>query len=282
MSLQYHRPATIEEALRLSATPNARLIAGGTDVMVRVREGSMRPAALVSLSRVFELQRVEPGPPLVIGAGVKVADLEANQDVARSFPVLVQAARLLGSVQIRNAATIGGNRCNASPCADLAPPLLVNDARAQIQSGAGVREVPLEDFFVGPRRSVLEPGELLRAVVIDAPPSGSRAVFLKKGRVQMDIALGSVAVLLAVDGSRCARARVAAGSLGPRPMRLREVERVLEKSELDDGTIARAREAAEAEVRPISDVRASADYRRHLAGALLERAVRALVNGGRP
>jgi CO/xanthine dehydrogenase FAD-binding subunit len=105
-------------------------------------------------------------------------------------------------------------------------------------------------------------------------------VFLKKGRVQMDIALGSVAVLVETDGRRCVRARVAAGSLGPKPMRLREVERLLEGALLDDAAIARARQAASAAVKPISDLRASADYRRHLAGALFERSLRALMNGG--
>jgi CO/xanthine dehydrogenase FAD-binding subunit len=277
-SFEYHRPTTLKDALRLGESiPGARFIAGGTDVMVRMREGKVHASALVSLSRVAELQGIESGPPLVIGGGVRVSDLQVSADVARLLPVLVQATRQLGSVQIRNSATVGGNLCNASPCADLAPPLLVHEARVRLESAGGVRELPLEDFFVGPRTSILEPGEILRAIVVDRAPADARAVFLKKGRVQMDIALGSVAVLLQTDGRRCVRARVAAGSLGPRPMRLREVERALEGAMLEDATIARAREAASAEVKPISDVRASADYRRHLAGALLERGVRALL-----
>jgi CO/xanthine dehydrogenase FAD-binding subunit len=280
-TLEYLRPRTLIEAWDLAASrPGARFIAGGTDLMVRMREGKVQAPALISLRHIRELVQIDVGPPLVLGAGVSVSDLQANRDVARVLPVLVEATRTLGSVQIRNAATIGGNLCNASPCADLAPPLLVHEARVRLESAGGMRELPLEDFFVGPRASVLRPGEVLRAIVVEASPSG-RAVFLKKGRVQMDIALGSVAVLLETRGLACVRARVAAGSLGPKPMRLREAEKTLEGATLDDRTIALARQAAERDVRPISDVRASADYRRHLAGALLERGVRALINGGR-
>jgi len=280
-TFEYLRPTTLDEAWRLAASkPGARFIAGGTDVMVRLREGKMRAPTLISLRAIHELGRVETGPPLVIGAGVRVADLAANAEVARALPVLVDATRSLGSVQIRNVATLGGNLCNASPCADLAPPLLVHEARVRLSSAEGSRELSLEDFFVGPRTSVLLPGEVLRAIVVEPDPN-ARAVFLKKGRVQMDIALGSVAVLLETKGLTCVRARVAVGSLGPKPMRLREVEKVLERATLEDRTIALAREAAAREVRPISDVRAGADYRRHLAGALLERGIRTLMNGGR-
>jgi carbon-monoxide dehydrogenase medium subunit len=247
--------------------------------MVRVREGKVRPAALVSLGRIAELATVEAGPPIVIGGGVRVADLEVHAAVARALPVLVQATRTLGSVQIRNAATIGGNLCNASPCADLAPPLLVCEARVRLASAGGTRELPLRDFFTGPRASILEPGEILAAVVVDAPAPAARAVFMKKGRVAMDIAIASIAVLLELDGARCTKARVAAGSLGPTPMRLPNVEKALEGKTLDDRAIAEARAAAEQDVKPISDVRAGADYRRHLAGAFVERGVRALMSG---
>jgi len=279
MSFEYHRPTSLEEAWRLASSPGARLVAGGTDVMVRLREGKITPTALVSLGRIAELARIEHGPPLFIGAGVKVAEIEASVAVAAAMPVLAQAARSLGSVQIRNAATVGGNLCNASPCADLAPPLLVHEARVRLASAKGVREIPLDAFFVSPRVSVLEPGEILLGVVVPAAPR-ARAAFVKKGRVQMDIALASIAVLLELDGGKCVRARVAAGSLGPRPMRLPETEKALEGRTLDDAAIAIARETAEREVRPISDVRAGAPYRQHLAGALLARAIRSLQAGG--
>lgn len=271
----YHQPTTLEEAWRIaSVVPGARFVAGGTDVMVRIREGKSRPAALVSLTRIPELSRIALGPPLVIGAGVKISELEA---VGRVMPVLVQAARTLGSAQIRNAATVGGNLCNASPCADLAPPLLVHEARVRLASPRRRREIPLRDLFVGPRMSVLEPDELMVSVVVDGP--STHAIFLKKGRVAMDIAIASVAVLLEMVGGRCTRARIAAGSVGPTPMRLEAAEKALEGRVLDDRVIAEARSAAEREVKPMTDVRGSAEYRRHIAGAFVERAVRALVGG---
>lgn len=282
MAFDYHRPKTLQEAWLLAdADAEARFVAGGTDVMVRIREGKLAPSALVSLSGIAELARVELGPPIVIGAGLRVAELESHAGLARALPVLGQAATLLGSVQIRNVATLGGNLCNASPCADLAPPLLVHEARVRIASANGTRELPLASFFVGPRASVLGPGEILAAVVVDAPAPNARAVFLKKGRVRMDIALASIAVLVETDGLQCLKARVAAGSLGPCPLRLSKTEAILTGHPLDDRTIARAREAAAQEVRPISDVRTGADYRRHLAGALLERGLRSLTNGAK-
>ncbi len=282
MPFDYHRPKTLEEAWRLAdSDAEARFVAGGTDVMVRIREGKIAPDALISLAGISELVRVELGPPLILGAGLRVADLQSHAGLGRVLPVLGQAAALLGSVQIRNVATLGGNLCNASPCADLAPPLLVHEARLRIASAMGTREVPLASFFVGPRASVLGPGEILAAVVVDAPAPNARAVFLKKGRVRMDIALASIAVLLETDGQRCVKARIAAGSLGPCPMRLTQTEGVLTSNPLDDRTLALARKAAEEEVRPITDVRAGADYRRHLAGALLERGIRSLMNGAR-
>jgi len=283
MPFDYHRPKTLEEAWRLAdSDAEARFVAGGTDVMVRIREGKIAPRALIALSGISDLTRIDVGPPLVLGAGVRVAELQSHAGLGRALPVLGQAAAQLGSVQIRNVATLGGNLCNASPCADLAPPLLVHEARLRVASAMGTREVPLASFFVGPRASVLGPGEILSAVVVDAPAPNARAVFLKKGRVRMDIALASVAVLLETEGKHCVKARIAAGSLGPCPMRLAKTEAVLTGQALDDRGLALAREAAEQEVRPITDVRASADYRRHLAGALLERGIRALMNGAQP
>ena len=280
MPFAYHLPTTLEEARQLAAAdPEARFVAGGTDVMVRIREGKIAPGALISLTRISDLARVAMGPTIVIGAGARVADLQTHAGVGRVLPALVQAASTLGSVQIRNVATVGGNICNASPCADLAPPLLVHEARVRIVSSEGTRELPLSGFFVGPRASVLAPAEILSAVVVDPPTPKTRAIFLKQGRVRMDIALASIAVLLEFEGQKCTKARVAAGSLGPCPMRLTETESALTGSTFDDATIARAREAAESDVRPISDVRAGADYRRHLAGALVERAIRNLMTG---
>ena len=278
----YHRPGTLAEALELMAgEPGARFVAGRTDLMVRIRDGSLRPASLVSLRNIPELSGVTLGDDGArIGAATPIGDLATDAGLMSSYRVLVEAARALGSVQIRNAATIGGNLCNASPCADTAPPLLVTEATVRIVGPDGERELPIEEFFTGPGLTRLGRDEILAEIKIPPQAPGVRATFLKKGRVAMDLSQVSVAVLLDSDGGSCVRARVAAGSVAPRPIRLREVEAVLEGGALDDARIARAREVAQGEVQPITDVRATAEYRRHMSGVLVQRAVEALTREG--
>lgn len=272
-SFEYHRPASLNQALELLGGGTARLLAGGTDVLVRLRDGRLRPAALVSLSHIRELSHIELGAPIRIGAMARIAEVLENQALCQLLPALAEAAQTLGGAQVRNLATIGGNICNASPCADTAPPLLIQEARVRIVSTSGSREVPLDDFFVAPGQTRLAPGEVLTEVMVDRPAAGTRSTFIKKGRVRMDIAIASIAASVVLDGGRCVRARLAAGSLGPRPMRLRAVEAAILGRVLDGSTLAAARSAAEGEVTPITDLRGTADYRRHLAGALVVRAL---------
>jgi CO/xanthine dehydrogenase FAD-binding subunit len=274
----YHRPESLKEAFRLKAElPNARFVAGGTDVMVRVREGKMRPGALVSLTRVPELRGIVHGETIRIGALTRVAELLRDPEIGSSMPVLAVAARTLGSTQIRNLATVGGNLCNASPCADLAPPLLVFDATVVIVSPRGEREVPLADFFVAPGEARIGADEIVSEVRFARPDAKTRATFIKKSRVKMDISIASVAVRLDLEGNRCTLARAAAGSVAPRPMRLPRVEALLEGRELSSSVLDEVRKAAEEEVQPISDVRSTAAYRRHLAGVMARRAVARLA-----
>jgi len=240
-----------------------------------------RPSSLISLRAVAELAGIAHGKPTRIGALTLVADLAADEGLKARYPALVEAADRLGSPQIRNAATIGGNLCRAAPCADLAPPLLVYEARAKIRRPGGVREVPIEEFMRGPGVTCLEPGELLTDVLLDPPSAGARSTFLKKGRVRMDLSLASVAVLLATEGGICRRVRVAAGSVGPTPLRLREVEALLEGQALTSALVAEAGKVASASVLPISDVRTTAEYRRTIVGVYVRRALAALADRGR-
>lgn len=306
----YLRPRSVEEAQEWKArTEGARYLAGGTDLLVRMKEGKERPAALVSLRRVPglsgvshhagwgreegfapRLERVTGFTPVTrddgvvrIGSATPIADCLADPALGARFPVLAQAMATVGSVQIRNTATVGGNLCGASPCADTAPPLLVLGARLAVRSAGSGREeeVPLEEFFLGPRQTRLGPHDLVTAVVLDPPSPEARAVFFKKTRVQMDLALASVAVLLELDGTTCRRARVAAGSVAPTPRRLEAVERVLTGQVLSREVVLRAEQVARESVAPICDVRAGDDYRRHLTGVFVRRAVEALLAGGR-
>ncbi len=280
----YHRPRTLEEARSLKAeTPGACFIAGGTDLLVRMKDGRERPSALISLRSVAELTGVTTGGVTSIGANTTLTDLLDHPVVGERFPPLVAAVRSMGSVQIRNVATLGGNLCNASPAADSAPPLLVLGAMARIQGGDGEREIPIEDLFVGPGQTCLGSDDILTAILLDPPPSGARGAFLRKTRVHVDLALASIAVVLEMDpaGETCREARVAAGAVAATPLRLLEVEAMLAGKKITPEVLGRARELARDGISPISDVRASADYRRHVTGVLLARAVSSLLNGDR-
>jgi len=198
--MRYHRPTSLAEALRLFAEePAALFIAGGTDLMVRLREGSLRPTALVSLARVPELAGITDGGTLVLGALTTVAEIASHRGLAELCPVLAQAARTIGSQQIRNVATIGGNLCNASPCADLAPPLLVLEASVRIEGPGGRRVLPLADFFEAPGQTRLRPGELLTAIEVP-----------RRSVAPRPIRLSGVEALLEADPTRLDEARAQA------------------------------------------------------------------------
>ena len=276
----YHRPTTVDEACALLAgDPGARIMAGGTDLLVRMRRAPLDlPPTVVSLRAIRELCVIEErANRLRIGAMVPLTDVGRDPRVAARCPALVASFRTFGSRQIRNVATLGGNLGNASPAADSAPPLLAHAAILELRSSAGTREVPIEEFFTGPGATVLRSGELVSAVLLDAPPAGFHSAFRRQGRVSMDLALVCVAVYLERDGDRCARARLAAGAVAPTPRRLPVAERILEGSALDTETIERALDAVDAAVAPIDDLRAAAWYRKHLTRVLLRRALAGAV-----
>lgn len=277
----YYRPTTLEEAFA-DAGAGAHFVAGGTDLLVQVKRGAVAPpGALISLRSVAELAGIEVrGDVLRIGAGVPLADIAADARVAALCPALVQAIGTVGSRQIRNVATLGGNLVNASPAADTAPPLLVYGARAELATARARRELPLQEFLRGPGETALAPGEVMTAVLIDHPAAGLRSAFLRKGRVAMDLATASVAVALLVKDGICRHARVAAGAVAPTPLRLEAAEVELEGSALDEATAIAASEAAQAAVSPIDDLRGTADYRRHLVGVFLRRLIAQLTDEG--
>ena len=276
----YLRPRTLEEALSLKEEiAESRFIAGGTDLLVRIDDGQEKPGALISLRSLPELAGIETNGMTRLGAMTTLTDILEHQDVCGRYPILQQAVRAVGSVQIRNAATLGGNLCNASPCADGAQALLALDARLRVRGAGGERDVPIDEFFVGCRETCLRPDEVLTAVLIDPPPPGSAGIFLKKCRLERDLALVSVAVFLEMDGSTCRRGRVAVGSVAPTPLRLKEVESLLQGQRLSPELLARAQELARQSIAPVSDVRASADYRRQITGVLIKRALERLLEG---
>lgn len=275
---EFYKPKSLAEVWELkNKFPNARYIAGGTDMMVKIRKGVLSPEAMISLRDVAGLKDITVDKSIRIGAGATITEVAENTQLQKVVPVLVQAAKRIGGLQIRNVGTVGGNICNCSPCADTAPAMLVLDAKVVIQSAKSKREIPLQDFFKGPGASCLLSEEILVSYQIDIPADNAKAVFIKKGRVQMDLSLVSVAVLLEMDGKVCKKARIAAGSVAPVPMRLNKAEKVLENCEITEDKIREAQKIAMESVSPISDVRCSADYRRHLVGAYLKKAIQSLI-----
>jgi len=279
---EYYKPKSLTEVWELKdKIPNSRYIAGGTDIMVKIRKGLLIPDALISLRAVPELKNITLRGNIRIGAVSTITELIENAQLQTAGPVLVQAAKRIGSVQIRNVATVGGNIGNCSPCADTAPALLVLEARAVVRSAQNTREIPLQDFFAGPGQSCLSPQEILVELLIDIPGPQTKAITMKKGRVQMDLALASVAVFMETDGNFCKKVRIAAGSVAPVPLRLTEVEKFLENIEITEEKIREAQRIAMESVSPISDVRSTGDYRRHLVGVYVKNAIQSLMNRGR-
>lgn len=277
MTYAYHRPKTLDEAFRLATEiPDAKYIAGGTDLLVKMRSGPV-PPALISLRGVPELAGIESSNGVRIGAGALLSDVQAHPVVVEKFPALVASIASLGSPQIRNVATIGGNLVNASPAADTAPPLLVHDASVELRNEDGSREVALEEFLLGPGLTALRPGEILSAVLIGEPAPGVRSVFLRKGRVTMDLPIASVAALGVRSGTGHTHLRLAAGAVSPVPMRLKRTEKVAEGSDLDPDVRALAIDTAREEIAPITDLRSTESYRCHLTGVLVGRALQHLA-----
>ena len=275
---EYYKPRSLEEVRQIKKdNPTAQYIAGGTDLLVRMKNGMVSPSALISLRSVSELSGIVMGKTATIGSLATISQLMDHPELNNTYPVLMQAAKCLGSVQIRNVATLGGNLCNASPAADMAPPLLVLDAAVQISDMNGSsREMPLEEFFTGPGQTKLEENEILTDIIIPLPSPAAKAVFFRKGRVGMDLAKACLAVLIEMESDNCIKARISAGAVGPVPLRLKKTESKLEGKILTQDLIKEAQEIAREEIQPITDLRSTEAYRQELIGVLLKRAINQL------
>jgi len=272
------RPRDLDEALALlAARPEARPLAGGTDLVVQLRAGRRAERVLVDLSRAGLGGIRETAAGLEIGAGTTMDEIARDPRIGRAAPALARAASWVGAWPIQCRATLGGNLGNASPAADTAPPLLVAGARVRLRSATGgERELPVAELFTGPGRTALAPGELIVAVLLPEPLSESGAErFAKLGpRREQVISVVSLAVRV-VDraGGRLRGVRIALGAVAPTPVRARRAEAVLEGSRPDRAALAAASEALAVDIAPIDDLRAPATYRRHAAAVLLRRAV---------
>jgi len=264
--IKYLKPRTLEEVIELlTKIRGSRVLAGGTDLLVDLKTGRVSAEALVDIGAIRELRGVEDlGDRIRIGAATRLQEIVESDVVARELPLLRNAVESVGSWQIRNLATVGGNLCNASPAADTAPPLLAYEAELVIVGPRGTRVVPITKFFTGYRRTALEEGEILKEIVI-----GKRAwsgwSYIKLGRrSSFTLSIVSVAVLTSTRGGVLEDVRIALGSVAPTPIRAYRAEGYLRGREVSLEVLERAAEIAREEVSPIDDVRASAWYRREM------------------
>jgi len=282
MRFDYLEPQTIEEAVSLLAKFNreAKVLAGGTDLLNLIRTKIIRPKYVVDIARIPGLDHVkyDATGTLSIGALASIRALEMSAQVKERHPVISQSAGELGSVAIRNVGTVGGNLCHASPAADTAPALIALGARVKIAGPAGERTTALGNFFTGPGRTVLERGEILTEIQIPATAPDTKGIYFKHAiRGASDLAIVGVAVVASFDGGRCRNLRIALGAVAPTPMRATGAERLLEGRELDLALIEiAAREAAD-ESRPITDIRGSAEYRREMVKVFVRAAIKSVL-----
>jgi len=279
-------PTSVDECLKALAggASAAKLVAGGTDLLPQMKNGLLKPATVVDLSGVAALRALTADAKgLRVGAAVTARALERDPRVGGPYASLADSGALVGSVQVRNLATLGGNLCNAAPSADMAPPLLALDAEAVIAGPKGQRRVRMADFFTGVRQTVLAPDELLVELFIPAPGPRSGGSYIRHTpRRELDIAVVGVASQVTLTDGVCGRARIALAAVAPTPVRATAAERALEGQALTPARIEQAAELAVEAARPISDQRGSAEFRRHLVRVLTRRTLtRALERAGR-
>ena len=274
-SFEYQKVYTLQEALDAASASKgaAAFLAGGTDLLVQIKEGKKQPQRVIDVKGVEELGELTLSrDEISIGALNSIRTLETSRPVLEKVPLLAQAAGKLGSVQIRQRATIGGNLCNASPSADMAPALLVLEAQAEIYGRAGLRVVDLENFFQGPGTTVLGDHEILTRLRIPLNRGRRGSVYCKLStRKAMDLAFVGVAVLIELDGDdRISKARIALGAVAPTPIRVPSVEKQLGGRILSLEVARESGELAAQSCKPISDLRASANYRREMVRELCQ------------
>jgi CO/xanthine dehydrogenase FAD-binding subunit len=276
-SFEYSTPSTTKEAVALLSQDGARVIAGGTDLLIHMRAGIASPKHLVDLTGLGLSYIRQERDVVKIGATTTFEELLESEIVRRALPCLREAAGEVGAVQTRNMASIGGNLCSAVPSADSAPPLLVYDALVKIAGRKGDRLVALEQFFAGPKKNILKADEILVEIQVPLPSPRTGAHFLKKGRRNaMSLAVANVATLLSPgkDEQRTIeKARIALGAVAPVPLRARKAEALLQGAVVSDALIDQAATAAADETAPITDLRATAAYRRDVSRVLVKRAL---------
>lgn len=279
----YEKAESVEEAVRLLAAGggSARAMAGGTDLLPKARGGVFETNLIVDVKAIPELNVLsyDSGKGLTLGAAVPCYKIYSDADVKAHYPGLLDAATLIGGIQIQGRASIGGNLCNAVPSADSIPALIALGATANIEGPDGSRQVAVEDFCTGPSKNVLKTGELLVSLSIPAPAANSGARYLRFiPRNEMDIAVAGVGVSVELDNGNFKSARLALAAVGPTPLFVKAVGAALAGKPANDETIAAAGQIAKDAATPITDMRGTVEYRKHLCDVLTRRALSTAIN----
>ena len=277
----YAAPRSLDQALALmSQHPGALPLAGGTDLLVQMRSGRKDTSFVVDIKSVPELNEIsyDPARGLTLGAAVPCYRIYGHPAVARAYPSLAEVAALIGGTQIQGRASIGGNLCNAAPSADSIPLLIALGAQCRIAGPAGMREVAAEDFCTAPGLTVLQPGELLVSIHLPPPPPDSGARYLRFiPRNEMDIAVAGAGVHVVMENGNFRSARIALAAVAPTPLFVREAGEALAGRPVSADSLAEAAELASKAARPITDMRGTQEYRRHLCGVLTRRALESAI-----
>lgn len=276
-TVNFERPSSLDEAATIlaNANGNAKVMAGGTDLLVQMHAGAIAPQLIVDLKEIPELKRIEETVEgFVVGAAVSGAELEEHESLKKEWPGVVEAVNLIGSTQIQGRASPGGNLCNGSPAADSVPAMIAAGAVCSILGPNGRRELPVENMITGPGQNALEAGEILVSIKLPKRPPHSGDAYLRLiPRTEMDIAVVGAGVSLTLDDQGiCTAARVALGAVAATPLLVQEAGEALVGSKVDAAALEKVAAAASAACKPIDDKRGTIEYRTEVAGVLARRA----------
>lgn len=272
---EYFEPKTVEEAVQYLETygQKAKVIAGGTDLLVQMKMGKVHPDGLINISRIPGLRYLIEEKGLRIGSLTTFREIEKSQGIQERYTALYEAARSVSSVQIKTMGTVGGNLCNASPAADSAPPLIAFGAKVKLAKPSGEKVLPLEKFFIAPGKTILSPIELLIEVQVPELKRNFGSSFRKLGRVSADLAKVNCAVGIAQEEGVCRMCRIVLGSVAEIPMRALKAEEMMMNEKFTKDLVEKVSRKASEEIRPITDVRSTAQYRKEISRILIREAI---------
>jgi len=281
--IDYESPTTVDEAVGLLADhrENARILAGGTDLIVQMRLGTRQPAVVINAKGIPELNELSysPASGLTLGASVPCYKIYNDSKLQKVYPGLMDSAELIGGIQIQGRASIGGNLCNAAPSADAIPALIAHSVVCRIVGPDGTREVPVEDFCTGVRETVIQSNEMLINLHFPPPTPGFGASYIRFiPRNEMDIAVAGVGASVVLDNGTIKTVRVALASVAPTPLFLKDLGPELEGKPANEESLNMAGQIAKSASRPITDMRGTIEYRKHLCDVLTRRALQTAIN----